>query len=459
MPSQSPRLVPDSVTVATLGLLAIAVLFGGASRLNELRLALVEVAALPVFVLLAWRFTDWARLQTKLSWQVLAAVLAVPVLQLIPLPPDLWGAFPGRSDANLALELTSLPAQWIPLSLTPDKTWRSFLALLPPAAMFLAVFLTTSQHRLRLVHALLGATVLSVILGAAQLVGGEGLYLWPTTDAGTVVGFFANRNHLATLCLIAIPFASVLGGRALRHQGRDHRMVLWLSALFLGLMVLALGVIRSRMGIVLLAPISGFSLFAAWIASGGGRPKPLLLTLAGASIVGFAAVAIFSLGPLLERFDTGTVREGRFENWPIVAEAAGTYLPMGSGIGSFDAVFRSVEPIETLDSTFFNQAHNDYLESWLETGWLGASVLIAFLTWFARRSWTAWRSRPAVDRDLQRAASIAIVVVLLHSFVDYPLRTETIAVVFALCAAILEMAAKSDDQVAIREPSRRRQRA
>jgi hypothetical protein len=48
--------------------------------------------------------------------------------------------------------------------------------------------------------------------------------------------------------------------------------------------------------------------------------------------------------------------EPRFERWPRIAEAAQTYLPLGSGIGSFDAVYRSVEPLEELDSTFFNQA-------------------------------------------------------------------------------------------------------
>jgi hypothetical protein len=34
--------------------------------------------------------------------------------------------------------------------------------------------------------------------------------------------------------------------------------------------------------------------------------------------------------------------------------------------------------------------------------------------------------------------------VLLHSFVDYPLRTETIAIVFAFCCGLLELAALSE---------------
>ncbi len=59
-----------------------------------------------------------------------------------------------------------------------------------------------------------------------------------------------------------------------------------------------------------------------------------------------------------------------------MAEAAQSYLPVGSGLGSFDPVYRSVEPLERLDATFFNQAHNDYLEIWLETGWIGAGLTV-----------------------------------------------------------------------------------
>jgi len=377
---------------------------------------------------------------------ILAAVIALPLIQLIPLPPALWTNLPGRADPALALQLADLQPGWTSLSLTPDRTWRSFLALLPPAAMFLGVLcLSTGVHR-RLAYFLIAAALVAVVVGAAQLAsGGDRLYPWRTTDAGSVNGFFANRNHLATLCLLSLPFAAAQGAAAIRHRERGFR--LWLSILFVGLMIVALGVIRSRAGIILVWPVLAASVVAAWTASGRGRPKPALLAMIGAATIGAVAVAIFALAPVLERFDQGGAPEGRFENWPVVAEAANTYLPVGSGIGSFDAVYRSVEPLERLDATYFNQAHNEYLETWLEAGWPGIAVLIAFLVWYGRRSWTAWRARPSTPRDLQRAASIAIGTVLLHSIGDYPLRTETIAVIFALCCGLLELAGRSDAEL------------
>ena len=254
-------------------------------------------------------------------------------------------------------------------------------------------------------------------------------------------GIFANRNHLATLLVATLPFAGVLAGASLRHRGDRNQTGLWLGAAFIGLVVVATGVVQSRAGVILIGPSLVATGLAAWIASGRKRPGPAFFGLAAVVGIAIAAVGLFALGPILARFDPNAPAEGRFENWPYVAEAAQTYLPVGSGIGSFDPVYRSVEPLDRLDPTYFNQAHNDYLEIWLETGWIGMALVLVFLAWWGRRSWACWRAPPSRESDLQRAASIAILMVLLHSAVDYPLRTEAIAVLFALFAAILEGAA------------------
>ena len=277
----------------------------------------------------------------------------------------------------------------------------------------------------------------AVLLGAAQVAsGGEQLYPWRTTSAGAVVGFFANRNHLATLCLIAIPFMAVLGARAVRRG--STKLHLWAAALSIGLLVVALGIIRSRTGIVLLGPVLICSLLAGWTGAGNRKPRGYLLATGAVSAAAIAVVAAIALPPIIERFDRLGSPEGRLENWPIVAQAAEAYLPFGSGFGSFDAVFRSVEPLGQLDPTFFNQAHNDYLETWLEGGLLGGALIVAFLVWFGRRAWQAWRETASTHTDLRRASTIGLAVVLAHSAVDYPLRPATIATIFALMCGLLE---------------------
>lgn len=425
------------VALSALVLLAFAVFFGGASRQHELRLALVELSALPLLALAVPRLLQSPALPTyRSSLTLLAAIAALPLVQLIPLPPAVWTSLPNRQELTLALEIAGIAPGWTPLSLTPDKTWRSFLALLPPVAMYVGVLAIAPHSRLRLVHGLVAATLAAVLLGAAQIAsGGEQLYPWRTTSAGAVVGFFANRNHLATLCLIAIPFVAVLGGRAVRRS--SNNLYLWAATLSIGLLIVALGIIRSRTGIVLAGPVLICSLLAGWLSTGNRKPRAYLLAIAAVSAAAFALISAIALPPIIERFDRLGSPDGRLENWPIVIGAAESYLPLGSGLGSFDAVFRSVEPLDRLDPTFFNQAHNDYLETWLESGLLGAALLVAFLAWFGRRAWAAWRATTSTSGDLKRASTIGIVVVLAHSAVDYPLRTATIATVFALMCGLL----------------------
>lgn len=435
----------DAVAIATMVLLAFSFALGGASQGHALRLALVELVSLPLLLLVSrqliltglWR-------EHRFSLCLLAAIVAIPLIQSVPLPPAVWTSLPGRDQMVLALELAGLEPGWAPLSLTPDRTWRSALALAPPAAFFLAMLSLSHLHRARLVQFCIAAAIAGILLGAGQLASGGRLYLWDWADSDHIRGFFANRNHLASSLLVALPFAVVFGAATLRR--RDQRTsALWFGALFAGLVVVALAAIRSRAGITLFAPVMLVSLLAAWIAAGRGRPGPGLLVLVGATGAALTAVAVLALPPLLARFDNQGAPEGRFERWPLVAEAAQTYLPLGSGMGSFDAVYRSVEPLEELDGSFFNQAHNEYLETWLEAGWLGIGVILAFLIWYVRRSWTAWKASPSREGDLQRAASIGIGALLLHSAGDYPLRTVTMAVVFAMCCGLLELARRPDE--------------
>ena len=407
-----------------------------------MRLALVELAALPLLVLALGRLAKERKwVDHRLALGVLGAVVAIPLVQSIPLPPMVWTGLPGRDQMVLALQLSGQEPGWAPLSLTPDRTWNSALALVPPTALFLAVLLLSHTHRQRLVQFCIAASLAGILLGTAQLAsGGDRFHPWSWTAANSVTGFFANRNHLASSLLVALPFAIVLGAATLRRPDREMK-ALWFGALFAGLVVVALAAIRSRAGIILFAPVMLASLLAAWISAGRSRPGPGLLVLVGSTAAALTAVAVLALPPILARFDRATP-EVRFERWPLIAEAAQTYLPLGSGMGSFDAVYRSVEPLEELDSSFFNQAHNEYLEIWLEAGWLGISVFLAFLVWYARRSWAAWRTAPSRESDLQRAASIGIGVLLVHSSADYPLRTVALAVVFALCCGILELAGR-----------------
>jgi O-antigen ligase len=433
----------DSVEISMAILLVFAIVLGGASQQNAIFVAIVEMASLPLLVFAGGRLmgTTSALYIHRQALLLLCAVCATPLLQLIPLPPQIWQALPGRELMTLGLQLSGASPGWSPHSVAPDLTRSSALALLPPVAIFLAALVVPGRFQAKLLSGLLLAATAFVIIGTVQLVSGsDQFHPYRTTDSGQLTGLFANRNHLATLILITLPFAAVKAGTADREGGGGAtRLVRWGSVTYVFAAMVALGVIGSRAGVVLALPAVGMGLVIAWAASGRGTPNKALAGAALAVVAGGTTFAAVALGPLMARFDV--VPEGRFDGWRTVVAAAQQFLPLGSGIGSFDTVYRSVEPVERLTPLFLNHAHNEYLELWLEAGWIGVVLIIAFISWWGRRSWQAWADGLSPNRHNQRAASAAILILMLHSTVDYPLRTLALATVCALLAGLLEKGA------------------
>jgi O-antigen ligase len=111
-------------------------------------------------------------------------------------------------------------------------------------------------------------------------------------------------------------------------------------------------------------------------------------------------------------------------------------FPEGVGLGSFPQVYRTYEDQNAVGSEQVNHAHNDYLEFVLELGLPGLLLILAFIFWWSSRTIHVWRSSYK-GGDLGRAGSVVVLVVLLHSVVDYPVRTSAMAVLFAMACALM----------------------
>ncbi len=433
----------DACFVMTTLLVIAAGILGGASRENPLRLATVELCALPlggvaIRRLMSGKAGDIGPLGLPLT--LLALIVVVAPIQLIPLPPSLWTALPGQAPRVEALRLAHLSTPWLPLSLAPRDTGRTALALIPPAAVFIATLGLSAAERRRLAWLWIVLAIGGLALGLGQVAepAGGPAYAYRSTNLGSLVGLFANRNHEAAYLIALLPFAAALSapagsGEPLRAGPRGRSAPPWMAWPFILVSVVALGVIRSRAGVVLAAPATLAAMAVAWRGRGGRLGSWPTAVIAVAIGLGALAVALFGFDPILRRFDSLGPVEFRFEAWPHVITAARSQLPLGSGLGSFDRVFEAVEPLSLVGPTYFNHAHNDYLELWLESGWLGTAILALFLVWFIPAAWRAWRS----GSSLAQASSAAIVLLMAQSAVDYPLRTETLAVLFAFCCGVV----------------------
>jgi O-antigen ligase len=96
------------------------------------------------------------------------------------------------------------------------------------------------------------------------------------------------------------------------------------------------------------------------------------------------------------------------------------------------------ETPQTLGVGLINYAHNDWLQLWLEGGVGAAFLLGLFSLWYIARTFHVWRrGGNGLDALLSRAASLVVGLLLIHSLVDYPLRSTALMCVFALASALM----------------------
>ncbi len=439
----------------SLALLVIAVLLGGGGANPPLFEALIELASVPLLGAVVLNFDASRTRGLALAGVVLlAGFAAIPLVQLMPLPASLWTALPGRGFAVEAARLGGFAGQAMPLSLDPEATLRSAMALLPGGVLFVAVLHLAADQRWRLAQTLLGLVTISAVLGAIQVASGDDptLFFYSTQHIGYPIGLFANRNHQADLLLIGIVVAA--GLLAAYEPARRSRLQ---PPLFYGLMTLFVVEVvttSSRMGIILLVPTLLFVLHSLIVRTAGKlsvRGRGLRIAL-----IAVPFVLLVLGGGVLERatrrFDR--LHDTRFDFWPDVRWAIDQYFPVGSGMGTFDTVFRSAERLAMVAPNYVNHAHNDYLEVALEAGVPGLIAVAAFLVWLAIAGYRGWR-RPGRRPDmLRRIALVSIAVIVLHSVVDYPLRQMSLETIFALCCALL--VARGDGTPPIRTPGSKR---
>jgi O-antigen ligase len=366
---------------------------------------------------------------------ILVVGLAVVILQLVPAPPSLLAFGPrGRVVSDYAV--LGRPAPWLPISVTPYAALDSLLAVIPPLAVFCAILRLGAFRASWLAAALLAGAVAGIILGALQVAtpgGNSPWYLYQETNRGVAVGFFANANHMADLLVVALPFIA-----ALAAAGKSRNIQRY-SALLASLAGVSIVLI---IGIVFNGSLAGYVLaIPAILASVLIIAPPSRNVRLGVAIVA-ALAALIAVGGLAST-SVGSSRLGQEASGSVqsrqailrtTSKAIADTMPVGTGLGSFLRVYRLYETPDQVTPEYVIHAHNDYVELVLELGLAGALLIIGFLAWSVAASRSAWRTGGG---PYARAASIASAVVLVHSLVDFPLRTAAISAAFAMCLALL----------------------
>lgn len=441
--------------VATL--LALTFVTGGGSYDRGLGDVLAQLLAVAV---LGWSL--WSLIQRphhRYVWWPLAVaglVVAVVAVQGLPLPAGIWQTNGAR--AALLADLTAAGADTMQLhwSLTPWATERSLWSLLPASALFVGALTLDPRQRRRTVLLVIGLAVASLVLGYLQLGAPQDSLLNPFPEwAPALNGVFANQNHQATAIAVALVLLLALLLESPEARGDAATTAGWmrLAMLLAGVFLLASLPLTTSRAMAVLALLA---LLMVPLLSGTAtrwlRASRLPRSLAW---LGLALGILAMWGVLLGALQWVQV-DAAEEHRGAVAQATAAMglelAPWGAGVGSFVPWFDQAAPDRLIFHAYFNHAHNEYMQWWLESGVAGLVALAAVL---ALLVWSRpWAGRGASRSDAVAADAIAVgswvavLLVLAHSAVDYPLRTPAMMAVTALLAGFAVAGALRNPQSA-----------
>lgn len=423
---KSPILL--GMTIATLMALII---LGGAPNVPGWQTSVMMVfsAALIASAFYFGSFAEFSKLGLLQKTFPFSLIL-VPLIQVIPLPPSIWQSFPGRSLENEIFQLVGAADQWHSISLNPAETLFVLATLTPAAAIFLAILKLNIVERRIVASVVILLALISIIIGLFQFsTGGETFNFYNSSHKQFLLGFFANRNHQGLYIASALALTISLTFRL----SENRTIALTFSGLVTFFFVGAAIATTSRAGLSF-AILAAFLtvLINMWSNDKSGRIIAILAVSAIVFFLLFQSIgAVF--GNVLERYSTIS-DDARWDIWVQSGTIIQNYFPWGSGLGTFVPVYQQSEPLEFIQPTFVNHIHNDYYELILETGIGGIAILTLFVATLGQ---AIVKSQLSKLSGTKAAAFVIVLMVALHSIVDYPLRTQAMAAVFAFCLAVI----------------------
>ena len=346
------------------------------------------------------------------------AAILLPVyvaLQLVPFPLALIRLLsPARAALADALSQVGAAQAFTPITISVPTTWNALARVLGCTTVFFVVRAAAGSPQRRWLAA-------APLIAVGAVVAVSALVETPIAG-GFTAGAYANRNHFAnfnaTILPMAIGYAAVLLYRG-RQKGGGHVLMATLLLAAAAAMFVAVLFSWSKGGtLALLASL------LAMAAIGLGRRISTRARVglgAAAALLLVVFMVFLTPGGLVERFAvlmTNDPTEGRVPIWKDAVHLIAAYPLVGVGLGNF---YPALLPFQTygLELAWVN-AHNDYLQTISELGFVGALIpacLLGVAFWRAVR--TAVSDGPQEIRFLGLACAGAITAFLVHAVSEF----------------------------------------
>ncbi|MFM2372915.1 MAG: hypothetical protein RIS85_2637 [Pseudomonadota bacterium] len=431
-------------------LVVLAGLLGGGGIAYGLSNLVVQLAAIALLALHRVEVGAFFAKAPRLLTALVIASLALPLLQLVPLPPTMWKSLPGRELVQESLALGHVDG-WFALSLNSARTFVAFLGLIAPATVIIIGLGAERRAIDRATLVWVGLGLLCVAIGGIEILRPSGQsVLYPEGGMkGVLFGLLANRNSTGVflvcclLLLAAMPAAARMSGvwliRACAAVLLAVGVVLTQSRTSMVLLGLPLGLMALRFLVDIARSRTSRTTRGTNAASSVSGKFPLVAGLAIVLLA--AAIGTAGIAPMTDNSRIGTSLS-RFSNsdeqrpliWEDARYAAQRYWWAGSGMGTFDEVFQVDEALEHISPRRAGRAHNDYLEVAIEAGIVGLGLIAAWIVWALFASFRALRN-PDPWPALSGLGILAVVA--LQSAFDYPLRNQTMLCMAAFAVLLL----------------------
>jgi hypothetical protein len=334
-----------------------------------------------------------------------------------------------------------------PGSVERDLSWEAMARLTGMSgALVLAVSLGRFHRwRSRFVTTMILTGVSIVLLGCWQRWTRAGDIFWSTSrHLDYFFATYRNVTNAGEYLNVVLPLAAVAALNAVLKCALPFRKAGAISALTL--LIAGSFVSGSK-----IAPLLTGVLGVVFLALQAKELRQIrvptrLISLTSLTIIGALALIIYGsgLGVMTDRWhrlfhdaDGGVTLTHRLVMDRTCLAAVPTAGALGFGPGTFEAVFPSL-PQEQALSGFWLYAHNDYLQTWLEWGWVGTGAWSVYLfgamaALVRGLSQNGWRT---ADRALAAGLLTALFGIALMALIDFPLQIASIQLQVAVIAGM-----------------------
>ena len=365
--------------------LLISLIIGGSATKSIYTDFILQILSIPFIIYMIYKIK--IRQINPIIWTILFIMISIFIIQLFP--------------------ILSKDRIWSYATRDVGRTLDSLAFFLTCLAIFYFIYRQEEEGRARFCRFFLLGVGLNFVVAVLQFASaGAAIRIagYPYTIRG---GFFANPNHFSALLYVSIPFF-LLSFRNTRLNFISYVMILAIIG-FQFVVASAAGVLLSFACVLV-----SITWLSEWrILRWGALGVACLFVIAALFFVPMVLDAELANDLNRRVFALNTLR------------AIGDYWALGSGFGTFTLIYPSYEGKTGIFDEVVNHAHNDYLELILEGGIMFVAVLVLFAM--------ALLLKLIFGRigNQQKVALLGIVFLLLHSLVDFPLRTMAMAVTFS----------------------------